>query len=403
MESRMTGTPRGTGVWLAVIGVLVLAGCSTGSTQWDRIDPGAVEQPTGFMDVHHDSQGSLEVMCAPCHPAVDTSMTGVAAGPLGLVAVGWIFQGFHGAAWRSAGGSDWRLADPLPEKTVLSAVAGDASQYIAVGLDGRKGATAWRSTDGVVWSASSDPAFSVQPLRLTSIINIGPGFVVAGYEGTEFGSATAAFWTSADGQHWTRVANVSDFSDARPVSLTSGQFGLVAIGNAGPADHVGAPTVWRSQDGGLTWHRLAASPALTTGRMRSVVYVPAIGYVAVGENLQGSIGMVWTSIDGDHWTLAPSSPDLGSPDIQVRLYVVMPAGPGVVALGTATEGIQYGEAIALISGDGVTWTRRPREVATADAEFLAAAQWQDGLVVVGDRGIPDSYQATVWISPSAWK
>src|SRR6185312_13859999 len=100
------------------------------------------------MDVLVGADGSMQNTCAPCHPAVDTSMTAVAAGPGGLVAVGWIFQGFHGTAWHSGDGQSWQLDAPLPEQTILSGIAADDKHYVAVGLDAQ-GATAWMSADGL--------------------------------------------------------------------------------------------------------------------------------------------------------------------------------------------------------------------------------------------------------------
>src|SRR2546426_10379255 len=102
------------------------------------------------MTAHHDANGKPTVTCAPCHPAVDTTMTGVAVGPAGLIAVGWIFQGFHGAVWRSDDGSQWLLEADFPEMTILQSVAANERRYVALGLNG-KSATAWSSTNGRSW------------------------------------------------------------------------------------------------------------------------------------------------------------------------------------------------------------------------------------------------------------
>ena len=368
---------------------------------WARIEPAAIEQPFGFEVVHTGANGQPQTMCAPCHPAVDTTMTGLTAGPTGLVAVGWIFQGFHGDAWHSIDGRTWTLDGQLAEKTIFSAIAADERRYVAVGLDGQ-GATAWSSEDGLdPWAKADRGPFSAVPLRLSAVTHWAGGFEVAGYEGTEFGSATAAFWRSPDGITWRRAPASPDFEDARPTSIAAGGPGLVAVGTTGPASTPGPAIVWTSPDG-LRWSRAPAGPVFEGARMRTVANVPGIGLVAAGEDLAGDTGAVWTSTDGRTWAKAPTSPDLGRPGIQVRMNAAIAGGPGVVIVGTATEGTQYGEGVVWTSPDGLAWTRAPRTVELTDAELTAVTAWGGGIVAVGDRGAPDAYVATVWTSPPAW-
>ena len=367
---------------------------------WTRIQPNAIEQPFGFEVVHTDGNGNPVSMCAPCHPGVDTTMTGVAAGPAGFVAVGWIFQGFHGVAWHSADGATWAMDGQLAVNTILSAVAADAHRYVAVGLNG-KGATAWSSTDGVAWQQTpSADAFAAIPLRLTSVVHWSGGFAAAGYEGSEFGSASAAFWVSPDGVTWHRAAAGGQLADARAWSITSGGPGLVAVGTAGPADAPGPVVVWTSPDG-LSWTRAPDTQQFAGARARTITNVPGIGFVIAGETLAGDIGVVWTSPDGTSWTRAPTVPDLGRPGIQVRLFAAIAGGPGAVIVGTATEGSQYGESVVWTSPDGLTWTRLKSSAEFSDGELTGVAPWASGLVAVGDRGEPDAYIATVWLSPPA--
>ena len=170
------------------------------------LDPSAwlrapnIEQPTGFMT----PQSGVVITrgCAPCHPAIDTLMTGVAARPSGLVAVGWILQDFVGSSWRSVDGSTWTLTGGFPTQSLLSAVAANDQRFVAVGLDG-KGATAWTSDDGGTWLKTASPAFADTPLRITSITPWRGGFVAAGFKGTEFFSADATTWMSPDGLSWS--------------------------------------------------------------------------------------------------------------------------------------------------------------------------------------------------------
>jgi hypothetical protein len=382
----------------------LIAGCSataSSSPYWTRIQPGAIDQPPGFMTVHVDSYGSPIPGCTPCHPAVDTTMTGVTTGPSGLVAVGWIFQDFHGVAWHSADGSRWTLDDPLSANTVLQAVAADDHRYVAVGLNGQ-GSTAWSSTDGATWQQTSSPsAFAASPLRMTAVIHWSGGFVASGFEGNEFATANAAFWVSPDGLTWQRAPDAPDLHDARIWAMADGGPGLVAVGTPGSADAPGPAAVWTSSDG-LRWTRLPDSPVFAGARMRTIASVPGIGLVAAGEDLAGDTGAVWTSPDGTAWTRAPTVPDLGRPGIQVRMYAAIAGGPGAVVVGTATEGMQYGEGVAWTSPDGLAWTRQKSSAEFSDGELTGVTRLDSTVVAVGDRGAPDLYVATVWTSPPNW-
>jgi hypothetical protein len=385
----LTGSP---GVAAASPG----SSAATAATTSGWIRAANIEQPAGFMT----AQTGVVVTrgCAPCHPAVDTLMTGVTAGPAGLVTVGWILQDFSGASWRSSDGSNWAFTGGFPAQTLLAAVAANDQRYVAVGRDGA-GATAWTSTDGAAWHKVSSPAFAGSPLRLTSITPWHGGFVAGGYVGTEFFSADAAMWVSPDGLTWRRALDSADFHGARVSGVAAGGPGLVAVGQTGPADDLGPAAVWTSADG-LSWTRVPDGPVFQAGRMRAIASIPSIGLVAVGEDLAGDTGIVWLSKDGRTWTRSPADPIFGRSGIQVRIYTVTAGPNGALAAGTLDTGVQYGEAAVWTSSDGLAWKRAPDGPEFLDNEVTAATRWNDRVVAVGDRGAPDAYQATAWLSPN---
>jgi hypothetical protein len=372
------------------------------STAPASLDPSAwvrapsIEQPAGFMT----AQTGVVITrgCAPCHPAIDTLMTGVTGGPAGVVAVGWILQDFSGASWRSTDGSTWTFTGGFPAQTLLSAVAVNAGRYEAVGRNGN-GATAWTSTDALTWQKVASPAFSASPLRLTSITPWKGGFVAGGYKGNEFFSADAVMWISPDGLTWTQATDSAALHDARVWGVAAGPSGLVAVGQTGSTDTPGPAIIWTSKDG-LTWTRVPDGPVFEGGRLRAVASIPTIGFVAVGEDLNGDTGIVWVSKDGRSWRRAPADPIFGRAGIQVRMYAVTSGLNGVVVAGTLDAGVQYGEAAIWTSSDGLAWKRVPDGPEFLDNEVNAAAAWNDKVVLVGDRGAPDAYQATAWLSPS---
>ncbi len=354
-----------------------------------------IEEPDGFMT----AQTGVVITrgCAPCHPAIDTLMTGVASGPAGLVTVGWILQDFSGASWLSSDADTWKFTGGFPAQTLLSAVAANSQRYEAVGRDG-DGATPWTSTDGKTWQKVTSPAFSDRPLRLTSITPWKGGFVAGGYRGNEFFSADADLWVSPDGLAWQEATDSPSFKDARVWGVAASGNTLVAVGQTGPTDTPGPAIVWTSKDG-RTWTRVPNGPVFAGGRMRAVANVPSIGFVAVGEDIAGDTGRVWTSRDGRAWTLVPSQPIFGRPGIQVRMYDVTDSPSGVLVGGTINAGVQYGEAAIWTSPDGLAWSRTPDGPEFLDNEITASTRWNDRVVAVGDRGAPDAYQATTWLSP----
>ena len=133
--------------------------------------------------------------------------------------------------------------------------------------------------------------------------------------------------------------------------------------------------------------------------MRAIAAVPSIGLVAVGEDISGDTARIWTSKDGRNWTLVPSDPIFGRPGIQVRMYAVTAGPAGVVVAGTIDTGMQYGDAAIWTSPDGTTWKRTADGPEFLDNEVIAVTGWNNLVVAVGDRGAPDAYQATAWLSP----
>jgi hypothetical protein len=92
-----------------------------------------------------------------------------------------------------------------------------------------------------------------------------------------------------------------------------------------------------------------------------------------------------------------------------RLLSVVPGGPGLVAVGGASDGY-YGDAAVWVSSDGRGWTRIPdgANVFSGEGEgpedgdqwMADITAWRDGFVAVGSdgRGQNAEYDAAVWLS-----
>jgi hypothetical protein len=192
----------------------------------------------------------------------------VTAGAPDLVAVGYLARDFRAAAWHSGDGRSWTLARDFPadESSVASAVATGEDGLAAVGAAGPD-ASVWTSGDGRTWQRLALPAFHAETqIRMTAVTAWRDGFVAGGYTGSLVGPIRAAFWISADGRDWRRVADSAAFGDARVAGLATTADGaaLVAVGASGDAKAATGAAAWRSTDG-QTWQRAADSSSLDGG------------------------------------------------------------------------------------------------------------------------------------------
>jgi hypothetical protein len=274
----------------------------------------------------------------------DGNIVDVTTGGPGLVAVGSYERspdfrhnnasGFTDSqtavVWTSTDGTSWTRgpddADVFGGAT-MNAVASGTPGLAAVGRSEFHNDAAWFSADGVQWVRSRIDGVG----NMIDVTAFGDGFVAVGDTNITTVAPTggAAIWMSRDGLNWTQNPDDSAVSGVIALTgITDGPNGLVAIGvRRISADGEQRGAVLTSQDG-LHWtsvdqEQFAPSPPDT---FRSWYVEPASvtstagGYVAVGEmggcllsDVFGkacviSEARVWTSQDGQSWTLVPSAP-----------------------------------------------------------------------------------------------
>jgi hypothetical protein len=137
------------------------------------------------------------------------SMTAVAAGGEGLVAVGTGASG-EPAIWMSTDGIAWDpvSAAVVSSKAELDSVAAGPAGFVAVGGDSGH-AAAWISPDGRTWrQATAGSAFD--DAWMTRVTWTGTMFLAAGKTGPGDGAA----WVSTDGSDWTRLDTAGIFKGA---------------------------------------------------------------------------------------------------------------------------------------------------------------------------------------------
>lgn len=306
-------------------------------------------------------------------------------------------------------GLELGLTNPTsgPEKGVFDVAAGPAG-LVAIGFDyDPSGPAIWRSTDGQAWERVQ-VAFGASPAdafyhRITAVAASPQGYVIVGYvidfvDPGPSARARAAAWTSPDGVTWTRAADTADM-DVGPCvdtgeapscggmrAVVATATGFAAIGQAQTAADFTVPSrpaAWTSRDG-LTWTR--SDTGLDFNGLLSGVTAGGPGLVAVGTICEPSCvnvsppGVAATSRDGSTWTFSPvaGATELGD--------VAFAAGQ-TFALGARVEFLEPPAALQLWrSDDGIAWQLMPslptiRDATAYGSMDLTAAD--DRLVVVG--------------------
>lgn len=237
------------------------------------------------------------------------SMAGVTARDSLLVAVGRSLVSVDqdiAAAWTSNDGTTWdRVSlegqiEHFEGTQMIGVTAGEAG-FVAVGSAPRMDASAaWTSTDGLAWQrVPHGPVFETS--FMWSVTTGGPGFVAVGWEGRP--EIRAAVWTSPDGVEWTLAEPLPGGEEFQARSVAEGEDGtLVAVGDSIGG---GQSAIWTSQDG-VTWTAVG-DPAMFEGTLVSSVVAFRGGFLAAGSvTAGGGVGVdaaVWTSPDGEEWTL----------------------------------------------------------------------------------------------------
>ncbi len=187
-------------------------------------------------------------------------------------------------------------------------------------------------------------------------------------------------------------------------SVTDGGPGLVAVGSDEPEGDWGA-AVWTSTDG-LAWTRVIDEQGVFTGEGRPAMnwVIPAgPGLVAVGSNGAGGHwdAAVWTSANGLDWSLVPDDEAALDRANNQLMMEVAAGGPGLVAVGYDGPWSDL-DAAVWTSTDGITWTQVPHDETLFGGE---GDQWigsvvagGPGLVAAGGDWSGGDEDAAVWTS-----
>ena len=198
----------------------------------------------------------------------------------------------------------------------------------------------------------------------------------------------ALVWISEDAAEWRLAPDSDAFDLGHMVAVAATGTDIVAVGtlNLKSEEHPGAidftPAVWTSQDG-QQWTLVRDVPELVD------VVVGPMGFLAAAQTDDGP--EIWASASGSEWDRATGASELGSGD-ELRLVAT---DLGYLLLGfefapTVEKGILWW------SMDGASWNRVPSHEAFTGARFEDAAAIGGRLMVVGgDDNAPDMAWSSV--------
>ncbi len=206
--------------------------------------------------------------------------------------------------WHSGDGRSWGATElGVGEiRTVFvrpdAAVAvGDAGDFTGCALQGR--VTSWTSTDGKNWTEHS---IGESPYEYQGAVELNGRLVVTGTNACRSGAQDHRFWTSSDGASWQKITS-SGFPEDGSYRI----FNLWA-----DADNI-LVSEWTSPDrppltskDAASWHS-GTLPSSADGQSPTAIAQAGGVFLAVG-----SAGAIWSSPDGESWTLLPQNSWFGS-------------------------------------------------------------------------------------------
>ena len=407
----------------------------------------ASPRPEASSVVLGETWGTLAIPASDVGSGWIGLMNGVAVTESGFVAVGRPVcvpqnepTNCHASVWTAAPGEGWTHVPDQPgleisatfptsgpEPGMLDVAAGPAG-LVAIGwnFDPKAGGPGiWHSPDGRTWQRAQVD-FGASPAeanahRIVAVAGGPRGYVIVGYVIAGFSTrapaitARAAAWTSPDGVTWTRAVDSADM-DVGPCQHTGEEpscggmrgvtpigSGYVAVGQArsNPGDR-SRPAAWTSPDG-ITWTRSDAG--LTFDGFLSGVTAGGAGLVAVGTICQPSCfnvspGVAATSRDGSTWTFSPVA---GANELDGVAF----AGGHTFALGVRSQDVDPRAELQLWrTDDGLAWQRVTGLPSIPDATSyrnVDVAAADDRLVVVGSAEVTgaDGFRDFSFVSPPA--
>lgn len=239
---------------------------------------------------------------------------GVVQEPTKVTLIAGIQRLYSDGVYQSTDGNNWIELSPYAQFSArigARAVSFDGYLWLIGGVTFESGATneVWRSSDGLNWTRVN-PVGTTFPRRVSHrvLAHNGRLWVIGGNEDASSGGSGASLndvWSSADGITWR-----NDTANA-PFSARLGHAAAVFNGRMwviGGNDGVGSTAsyrndVWSSSDG-ENWTLEATNADFSERSLHTVIAFNNALWLLAGDN-GASLGDVWTSANGVNWTLVP--------------------------------------------------------------------------------------------------
>lgn len=253
--------------------------------------------------------------------------------------------------------------------------------WVAVGQDGSVNSrTIWWSNDAKEWYLSEGDNFGNQSGVVGQVVAYDNERWLVGGGNT---TGSSILW-SDDGITWT--------SATMPTGLT-GKVYSFAYGNgvwvAAVDVSSGTENIWYSEDNGESWIS-AGSGFFGIDGGRSVVYNEDRRFVATGENQSGTDNRIYYSTDGKTWTESTYPAATSNQDIT----------PTVKYLNDSFYVFREDDNVGdiLTSPRGTTFTNVSDVSNFRDIEYFYTGDYNDGVYVVGGKGLGNATDKTIWYS-----
>jgi hypothetical protein len=387
---------------VAVAGVLFVAACGdgdgSGAGGGSRADATTTIAVTEAMPVLRPAEGDV---------GARAMVAGVVTVPGGFLAIGERFDDDGGGGdiatsttfWRSTDGRSWTMSDADPAVwagwTVDKVAQGAAGIVVLVGGD--QGRAIASSVDGETWTMTPitpstiglpgdtfPGAFPINDVAAVDAGFLALGQLVGGVSGAA-PTVEPLLLVSPDGASWQRATGPALAPTDAPPEYFAGTGVLggtsYAVLTSGDLFNV---SVWRSIDT-TTWEPVGGTELF--GGVDHVAVATATSFdgrlIVGGHDHTSGATAVWTSDDGETWTLASGAGLAGPGRFAPERFVTRDGE--LLMIGTrepASDGNMTGTAWA--SGDGITWRRQPDDSAvTGRVDVAGAASTGADVAVVG--------------------
>ena len=271
---------------------------------------------------------------------------------------------------------------PLAEGTLNDVLLGDGLVVAGGGFFGELPEPAIVYFENGGWTAAEVPGTHGQVMGLA---RLGGQWIAVGNELPD--ERNGFIWTSADGREWIEALSIPD---AALYDVVATHDVAVAVGAHHDEEMNATAAAWSSSDG-QSWAEGAVDGAEGSAMRSATVW--SGGFAASGEGPNGQTQPIWTAVDPADWGSVTTN--LEPPRIVVD---IVDWDGGLAAVGASDKSGDQHPFVAL-SADGAAWTQT---ILSPDEEGYGSAMAVAGETLVS-AGV-DADRLTLWtLAADVWQ